>query len=598
MISLIKTSFILLANRCNSRGIAPVFCRLSTGKLRKTFATGIFIPPKQWSKLSQRVLGTTPEEKLINNRLSDLEAQFTRIEKQLYDEGKTISLEAVYARFSGSEEEITLCRIYDEKLAKMELLTGREYTPATIQKFREVYGHLKAYLTESQKRPDIPLKQLDYNFIKRFEDHLLARNLKPITINKIIQRLRQIVGYAVKCGYIQRDPFADYKPLKEKKRLVYLTPEELQKLENYHFSQRRLEQVKNIYLFSVYTGLAYNEASQLQRKHLITGMDGKLWIEMVRQKTGREFAIPLLPQAAELLRILAPEEGDGFLLPRISNQKINSYLKEIGEIIGIDKRLTHHTARKTFATTVLLYNDVPIKVTTIRQIIAQLPDEIRSQCGILCSEASRQNAGEYYQELTANNTLSLRITFLTCAYFAGVDIAERFHLISISDATKIYTMLSTARLTQIAGRCRHPEGVFSETVIYSTKQYDFATSESLREFYLKMAQDLANYANDADTLQCKYPNTLPSDFLTIKESVVEKSRYKAFGESPVPLIRTNIEGTSVPAYMNIDAIYERLQLRLNLYSTLEKLPAALQEEGHTVTTQELLPPPYGRANTD
>lgn len=146
MISLLRTSFILLANRCNSRGMAPVFCRLSIGKLRKTFATGIFIPPKQWSKLSQRVLGTTPEEKLNNNRLSDLEAQFARIEKQLYDEGKIISLETIYARFSGSEEEITLCQIYDEKLAKIELLAGREYTPATIQKFREVYGHLKAYL--------------------------------------------------------------------------------------------------------------------------------------------------------------------------------------------------------------------------------------------------------------------------------------------------------------------------------------------------------------------------------------------------------------------------------------------------------------------
>lgn len=370
MISTVKTSFLVFLSKRNYRGLVPIFCRLTLGKARKQFATGIFIPPRQWSKLSQRVLGTTPEEKLINNRLSDLEAQFARIEKQLYDEGKTISLETIYARFSGSEEEITLCRIYDEKLAKMELLAGKEYTPATIQKFQEVYAHLKTYLTESQRRaesqrkPDIPLKQLDYSFIKHFEEHLLARSLKPITINKIIQRLRQIVGYAVKCGHIQRDPFADYKPMKEKKRLVYLTPEELQRLENYHFSQHRLEQVKNIYLFSVYTGLAYNEASQLQRKHLITGMDGKPWIEMVRRKTGREFAIPLLPQAAELLRILAPEEGDGFLLPRISNLKINSYLKEIGEVIGIDKRLTHHTARKTFATTVLLYNDVPIEIVS------------------------------------------------------------------------------------------------------------------------------------------------------------------------------------------------------------------------------------------
>ena len=327
MISLLNTSFILLANRCNSRGTAPIFCRISIGKLRKTFATGIFIPPRQWSKLSQRVLGSTPEEKLINNRLSDLEAQFARIEKQLYDESKTPSLEAVYACYSGSEEEITLCQIYDLKLAKMELLAGREYTPATTQKFHEVYGHLKVYLSEnrakkeSQRKPDIPLKQLDYGFIKRFEEHLLARSLKPITINKIIQRLHQVVGYAVKCRHLQCDLFADYKPLKEKKRLVYLTPEELQRLENYRFSQYRLEQVKNIYLFSVYTGLAYNEASQLQRKHLITGADGKPWIEMVRRKTGRELSIPLLPQASELLTILSPQGEDSFLLSRISNQK-------------------------------------------------------------------------------------------------------------------------------------------------------------------------------------------------------------------------------------------------------------------------------------
>lgn len=110
MISLLKTSFILLANRCNSRGTAPIFCRISIGTLRKTFATGIFIPPRQWSKLSQRVLGSTPEEKLINNRLSDLEAQFARIKKQLYDESKTPSLEAVYARYSGSEEETPSAR--------------------------------------------------------------------------------------------------------------------------------------------------------------------------------------------------------------------------------------------------------------------------------------------------------------------------------------------------------------------------------------------------------------------------------------------------------------------------------------------------------
>ena len=301
--------------------------------------------------------------------------------------------------------------------------------------------------------------------------------------------------------------------------------------------------------------------------------------------TMQEFSHPLI-QKEPLINLI-------YTLPTyakkdhlLSNHAISAIHTDNPHQIAVEKileLLREHPNEKI----VIAYN----KLTAIRQIIALLPEEIRSQCGILCSEASRQNAGEYYQELTANNTLPLRITFLTCAYFAGVDIAERFHLISISDATKIYTMLSTARLTQIAGRCRHPEGVFSETVIYSTKQYDFGhTPESLREFYLEMAQDLANYANSADVLQRRYPRALPSDFLTIKNSVAEKSSYKAFGESPVTLIRTNIEGVSVPAYMNIDAIYERLQLRLNLYSTQSELPAALQEEGHIVITQELLLP--------
>ena len=137
-------------------------------------------------------------------------------------------------------------------------------------------------------------------------------------------------------------------------------------MECYHFSQERLEQVKNIYLFSVYTGLAYNEAVNLLHDHISRGFDGRNWITLTRQKTDREFSIPLLPQAEKLIGILAEsKEDDGYVLPRISNQKINSYLKEIAEIVGIHKKLTHHTARKTFASTVLLYHDVPIEVVSM-----------------------------------------------------------------------------------------------------------------------------------------------------------------------------------------------------------------------------------------
>jgi len=152
-----------------------------------------------------------------------------------------------------------------------------------------------------------------------------------------------------------------YKPAKEKKTLVYLDSDELQELENYSFHQDRLSQVRDMFVFCCYTGLAYQEMANLRTAHIKEGFDGMKWIRMERQKTGSPIAIPLLPKALE---ILDEYQNEDEVLPVISNQKFNSYLKEITAVIGISKRVTHHVARKTFATTVLLYNDVPMEVVS------------------------------------------------------------------------------------------------------------------------------------------------------------------------------------------------------------------------------------------
>lgn len=345
---------------------APIYCRIVLASKKQQFSTGLNLTPELWDVESQRAKGYSIEIQLLNRQLQEIYSELIRIEKQLYDEGCTISIEEIYARYRNKSTEHTLFEIYKERLRKMEALVGKEYTPATLKKFKEVYAHVQEYVAERFGVKDIPLKQLGYTFIKQYEEFLLERGLKPITINKIIQRLRQMITYALRCNYIQRDPFVDYKPLKERKQLVFLTQDELDKLEGYHFSQERLEQVKNIYLFSVYTGLAYNEAVNLRHDHISRGFDGRNWITLTRQKTDREFSVPLLPQAEKLIGILAESRvNDGYVLPRISNQKINSYLKEIAEIVGIHKKLTHHTARKTFASTVLLYHDVPIEVVSM-----------------------------------------------------------------------------------------------------------------------------------------------------------------------------------------------------------------------------------------
>lgn len=366
MVSKLKISFFHYLYKQNSRGEAPIYCRIVLASKKQQFSTGLNLTSGLWDVESQRAKGYSIEIQVLNRQLQEIYSELIRIEKQLYDEGCTISIEEIYARYRNKSTEHTLFEIYKERLRKMEALVGKEYTPATLKKFKEVYAHVQEYVAERFGVKDIPLKQLGYAFIKQYEEYLLERGLKPITINKIIQRLRQMITYALRCNYIQRDPFVDYKPLKERKQLIFLTQEELDKLECYHFSQERLEQVKNIYLFSVYTGLAYNEAVNLLHDHISRGFDGRNWITLTRQKTDREFSIPLLPQAEKLIGILAEsKEDDGYVLPRISNQKINSYLKEIAEIVGIHKKLTHHTARKTFASTVLLYHDVPIEVVSM-----------------------------------------------------------------------------------------------------------------------------------------------------------------------------------------------------------------------------------------
>lgn len=366
MVSKLKITFFHYLYKRNSRGEAPIFCRIVLASKKQQFSTGLNLTPELWDVESQRAKGYSIEIQLLNRQLQEIYSELIRIEKQLYDEGSTISIEEIYARYRNKSTEHTLFEIYKERLRKMEALVGKEYTPATLKKFKEVYAHVQEYVAERFGVKDIPLKQLGYAFIKQYEEFLLERGLKPITINKIIQRLRQMITYALRCNYIQRDPFVDYKPLKERKQLVFLTQDELDKLEGYHFSQERLEQVKNIYLFSVYTGLAYNEAVNLRHDHIFRGFDGRNWITLIRQKTDREFSVPLLPQAEKLIGILAKSRAnDGYVLPRISNQKINSYLKEIAEIVGIHKKLTHHTARKTFASTVLLYHDVPIEVVSM-----------------------------------------------------------------------------------------------------------------------------------------------------------------------------------------------------------------------------------------
>jgi len=274
----------------------------------------------------------------------------------------SFTVEDIYALYKGEKikKEYNTIEYFEMFLERLKKLIGIDLKQATWNKFFYVNQHVKAFIRWKYDRNDYALKDLKLQFLHDFEYYLKVEKKQcQITINKSIQRFRKPVKVAVAEGYLDRDPFMLFKTKSAKKEVVFLSVDELKRLEVYKFSQPRLEDVKNMFIFCCYTGLAFAEMEALEEKHINIGFDGLKWISMERKKTGRVINVPLLPKALAILKLYEEED---FLLPVISKQRFNSYLKEIAAIIGIEKRLTHHIARKTFASTVLLYNNVPMEI--------------------------------------------------------------------------------------------------------------------------------------------------------------------------------------------------------------------------------------------
>ncbi|WP_299061726.1 site-specific integrase [uncultured Polaribacter sp.] len=353
--------FFLQRNRINKMGKCPVRCRITFLKSRKEFSTGIFINPDYWDSGKQKALPDSKENTILNNKLSLIHQQIDKAFLMLQILQNQFDVDDIYRKYKGedSKDEITILGAYDLHNQKTEKLIGIDLNKLSWSRYIESRKKVALFISKFYKRKDVRLKDLDLKFIQDLEYFFKTElNLKQATVYRSIQRVKKIIQFAISENYLKKDPFHLYKNKKYKTVIIYLTDEELKMLEQHNFSQKRLQQVKDLFIFCCYTGLAYTEMSTLSTKNIEIGFDGNEWIQMIRKKTGRKISIPILPKAREVLDKYNDE------LPTLSNQKFNSYLKEISELVGINKKLTHHTARKTFATTVLLFNNVPMEIVS------------------------------------------------------------------------------------------------------------------------------------------------------------------------------------------------------------------------------------------
>lgn len=246
--------------------------------------------------------------------------------------------------------------------------------------------------------------------------------------------------------------------------------------------------------------------------------------------------------------------------------RTNNMPREIADTLG------RYRERYPNDKIVVAYNSI----RSINTVIRLLPVELQADCSVACSSQSQTMVGEYYRSLHSGK-LATPITFITSTYFVGVDIEERFHLLTITDPRRIQTLLSPEKIYQISGRCRDERGLLSETIIYDFYKPKTPEKAITLEEYEHKAEILSQFANSSEDIQKSCENVLPANFADVKDAIVERSKHSVFGSQPISIIRRNIHGKVVPAYLNIDALGEYQQLCTETYTTKERFFATLRE---------------------
>ncbi|MBL7717683.1 MAG: site-specific integrase [Flavipsychrobacter sp.] len=362
-------SFLLFKNRVNKHGLSPLYIRLTVDSKRENVSTGIFIEAKQWDDKKAKIKGGSPEVLNQNNLLNTIKSKALSIYTELLMADKPISSAIIKSKLTGQDEnKITLLETIIAHNNSVRKGVGINSSKATLAKYETLRIKIEAYVKRQYNRKDFLLKELNHSFLVNFEMFLKSQEgIGHNTTIKYIQFFKKIINYAIANEWLQYSPFKAYKCSFEQVNRGYLSNDEIKLLEDKVFPTNRLNQVRDIFIFCCYTGLSYADVKKLTTKEIANGIDGELWIQTFRAKTKVRVPIPLLPQALAILTRYHEwrvESGKNYVLPVITNQKMNAYLKEIADLCNIDKKLTFHLSRHTFATTVTLSNGVPIETVS------------------------------------------------------------------------------------------------------------------------------------------------------------------------------------------------------------------------------------------
>ena len=366
---MVRSSFSILffirESKARKSGKAPIELMITVNGERCPLSTGKQVPIDKWDKTKQQVKGKDEEAQSLNNYLKAIKAKLYQKEAELLDRGFIVTAELLRDAYFDKVESLkekSLFKVFAEHNKEQEKLVGDGVSKATYWISVYTVRLLKEFVQQKYKREDLYLRELNLNFIQSFHTFLrIDKGMAQNSSTKHLKLLKKIINLAVANSYMTTNPFITYKIEREPVEIDFLDEEELRKIINFDTPLPRLERAKDMFLFGCFTGLSYIDIKTLAPEHFEKDNIGRIWIKKRRVKTGVLSRIPLLPIAK---LILDKYRGGEKLLPIQDPADINKYLKDIAILCDIKKRITFHTSRHTFASTVTLANNISLEVVS------------------------------------------------------------------------------------------------------------------------------------------------------------------------------------------------------------------------------------------
>lgn len=362
-----KLSCLLWLNRskANKSGLVPIYIRISSERHKLEISTGSYIKPSEWNATKHTVKPSAEQADKINNSIKSLLSKIHKIHTELVATEKPFALEVIKNKLTGkNEKRTTLLDAIKYHNGLIEKGIGKNYALSTYKGYLWFTDKIKSFLKYQYNRNDILLTELNHRFLTEFEHYLFHSLHNQVnTVQKNITQLKKVINLCIDLDWLDKMPFKRIKLKAYTPKREHLTIGELKSVESLTLTNKRLQMIRDKFVFQCYTGIAFVDLNKLTVSNIVKGIDGEDWIILNREKTKSRSTIPLLPIAKAIIEKYR-SENQATLFPLCSNQKFNMYLKELSELCGINKRITTHTGRRTFATTVTLSNGVPIETVS------------------------------------------------------------------------------------------------------------------------------------------------------------------------------------------------------------------------------------------